>query len=333
MEIASDEEILEPELEIVDSHHHLWPASPAQENGGTLLSKWAPYSLDDFCSDAKGHRITGSVYVECQACYRESGPESMRPVGETESVAALPAPGDICAGIVGFADLSLGTSVGDVLDAHHEVAGRRFRGIRHTVAWDRDPAVYATAGRPPPGLLEDSAFRAGAAELAARGLTFETWLYFHQLPELSRFAAACPELLIVLDHLGGPAATGRHAGVRDEVLKKWREGMAALSRHGNVVLKLGAVGMKAFSTPDLLGLAPATSQAIADYWGREIRFCIETFGADRCMFASNFPVDGALCSYASLWNAFKLIAAPYSQAERTLLFTGTARATYQLPAR
>jgi predicted TIM-barrel fold metal-dependent hydrolase len=181
-------------------------------------------------------------------------------------------------------------------------------------------------------LLEDPAFRAGAAQLASRGLTFDTWLYFHQLPELARFARACPNLLIVLDHLGGPAATGRHASARAEVLTRWREAMTALSLHENVVVKLGAVGMRAFSGPELLDRAPVGSQAIADYWGAEIRFCVETFGPGRCMFESNFPVDRALCDYATLWNGFKLITADYSEDERALLFAGTARATYQLPA-
>ena len=137
---ASKEDVLEPDLEIVDAHHHLWPAA----TGG----RWNPYSPVDFERDTRsGHRVVGSVYVECAASYREQGPERMRPVGESEAVAGLDVAGGLCEAIVGFADLTLGTEVDDVLDAHIAVAGARMRAIRHTVAWDPDPTVYATARR------------------------------------------------------------------------------------------------------------------------------------------------------------------------------------------
>ena len=320
---ASDEDGLEPDLEIIDAHHHLWPAT----TGG----RWDPYSLADFECDARsGHRVVGSVYVECGAVYREQGSDRMRPVGETEAVAGLNVAGGLCKAIVGFADLTLGADVADVLDAHIAVAGVRLRGIRHTVAWDPDPTVYATARRTKPGMLRDRRFQAGVAELSARGLAFETWLYFHQLSELAEFADAHPDLSVILDHLGGPAATGRHADARAEVLRAWRSGMVGVSHRPNVFVKLGAVGMPAFSGPQLFARQKVTSRDIADYWGQEIRFCIDTFGAGRCMFESNFPVDRALCDYRTLWDAFKQIAAPYARAEKELLFAGTARSAYGL---
>ncbi|MDV7088939.1 amidohydrolase family protein [Rhodococcus opacus] len=342
--LLSTEEILDPDLEIVDAHHHLWPSTGAavslppgpgqRAQQGAQLAHCPPYSLDDLCADAtSGHRVVESVYIECSSFYRNDGPEHLRPVGESETVAALAAGGGLCAGIVGFADLMLGTGVGEALDAHVAAAGPRFRGIRHTVAWDPDPDVYANFRHPPAGLLGDPRFLAGAAELVTRELSFETWLYFHQLPELAEFAAARPDLTIVLDHLGGPAATGRHAGVRDEVLTAWRSGLIEVSRQPNVVLKLGAVGMRAFSGSDLFALPEVTAGDIVDYWGSDIRFCIDTFGPDRCMFESNFPVDRTLCDYTTLWNAFKGIASGYSRSEKDMLFAGTARAAYRLPVR
>jgi predicted TIM-barrel fold metal-dependent hydrolase len=179
-------------------------------------------------------------------------------------------------------------------------------------------------------LLIDDRFAAGAAELARRGLTFDTWLNFHQLPELVTFASSQPSLTIVLDHLGGPAVTGRHKGLRDEVRREWRRGIAAASEQPNIVIKLGALGMPAFSEAHLFDGGATPAGVIADYWADDVRFCIDTFGPDRCMFESNFPVDRALCDYLTLWNAFKLIAAPYTRVEKETLFAGTARSTYRL---
>jgi predicted TIM-barrel fold metal-dependent hydrolase len=331
------EAALEPDLEIVDAHHHLWPAHGpvAPKDGAADQARfWSSYSYEDFLHDATaGHRITASVYVECQARYRPDGPEALRPVGETEAVAAVDTRGDLCGAMVAFADLTLGAGAGEVLDAHLAVPNSRVRGIRHIVAWDPNPEVYATSRRPPAHTLRDPDFLAGVAETAARDLHFETWVYFHQLVELAQFADAHPDLPIVLNHLGGPAATGRYASARDEVLEAWRAGMTEVSRRPNVVVKLGAVGMRAFSPTELFTDPPQTSEAIAAYWGDEIRFCIDTFGADHCMFESNYPVDRALCGYPTLWNAYKRIATDYSGSEKALLFAGTARATYRLPSR
>ena len=127
--------------------------------------------------------------------YRADGPESLRPVGETEfvnGVAAMSASGAygsarVCAAIVSFADLSLGEDVGAVLDAHR-AASRRFVGIRHASGWDADERVRNSHTDPPRGLLADSAFRRGFAELGRRGLSFDAWLYHPQIPELTDLA-------------------------------------------------------------------------------------------------------------------------------------------------
>ena len=195
--------VLDPDLEIVDAHHHLWPESgdvvsttpgPGQTaSAGTRLDHCPAYSLDDLHRDATaGHRVVGSVFMECSAFYRTDGPERLRSVGETETVAQLPRRGGLCDGIVGFADLTLGSDVAEILEAHMAVAGPRFKGVRHSVAWDPDPAVYATFRRPPAGLLSDPRFVAGAKEVAARGLSFDTWLYFHQLPEFGALRSEQP---------------------------------------------------------------------------------------------------------------------------------------------
>ena len=134
------EEILEPDLPIVDPHHHLW------DRPG-----WR-YLLDDLLADLNsGHNIVATVFLEGRAMYRADGPEALRPVGETEfvnGVAAMSASGiygptRVCAGIVGHADLRLGAAVQEVLEAHIRAGGGRFRGIRHSAAWDADPLDHA----------------------------------------------------------------------------------------------------------------------------------------------------------------------------------------------
>jgi L-fuconolactonase len=331
------EEILEPSLEIVDAHHHLWLAheTAAVEQGtANPVGHPSSYSFEDYRLDTKtGHRVTASIYVECLARYRADGPTRLQPVGETEAVASLKRTGGICAGMVACADLTLGADVGEVLDAHLGVPNSPVRGVRYIVAWDPHPDVYATSRRPPAGVLADPKFLAGVAEVAKRGLSFETWLYFHQLPELARFADDHPSLNIILDHLGGPGATGIYAETRDEVLRTWRTEMTALGRRSNVSVKLGAIGMRAFSGAELFANPHLSSEDIANYWSSEFKFCIDTFGPGRCMFESNFPVDRALCDYATLWNAYKRIADGYSDSDKRMLFADTARAAYRLPAR
>jgi predicted TIM-barrel fold metal-dependent hydrolase len=327
------EEILDPTREIVDAHHHFWLAHKTAAIDQNTAAVHSPtYSVKDFQHDTMtGHRVTGSVYVECEARYRIDGPKQLRPVGETDAVAALDKQGGLCAGMVAFADLALGADVGEVLDAHLNVPNSPVRGVRYIVAWDPHPDVYATSRRPPAGVLTDPKFLAGVAEVAKRGLSFETWLYFHQLHELARFADDHPDLTIILDHLGGPGATGPYARARGDVLRTWRDEMLNLSSRANVTVKLGAIGMRAFTGEELFSLPAVTSQNIADYWGSDIGYLIDTFGPARCMFESNFPVDRALCDYATLWNAYKRIAAEYSESDKDLLFAGTARATYRLP--
>ncbi|MFI6390589.1 amidohydrolase family protein [Nonomuraea sp. NPDC050547] len=316
------EPIRDPDLPIVDPHHHLWP------DGQKAVD--IPYSVRDLRADTRsGHNVVATVFVECLGGYFTEGPRHLRPVGETDWVASQSVSGGLVSGIIGHADLrSEPAELDETLDAHVEAGDGRFKGVRHTVAWDANPDVFASRSRPPPGLLLDGAFRRGASELARRGLVYETWTYFHQLPDLCDFARSQPSLVVVLNHLGGPAATGPYSRRRDEVLGEWRAGVAGLARVPNVVMKLGGIGMPAFTPVEFIASTPMTSARIAAYWGPHIRYCIDALGPERCMFESNFPVDRSLCDYATLWNAFKRIAAPYASAERESLFAGTACRTY-----
>ncbi|HYD08613.1 MAG TPA: amidohydrolase family protein, partial [Acidimicrobiales bacterium] len=314
--VMAAEDVLEPDLEICDPHHHLWRYPESVYEIGELRA-----------DTGAGHRVTSTVFVECGSAYRSDGPDVLRPVGETPYVAGQ-ADG-LIAGIVGFADLTH-LDVGAALDAHVELGDGLFRGIRHVSAWDASDDIRASHTNPPPGLLGQDDFRRGFAALGERGLRFDAWLYHPQLPELVALARAHPDVPIVLDHLGGPLGIGPYEGKRDDVLTAWRVAMTEVASCPNVSLKLGGIGMPIFGMGFHKQEGGASSEELAEAWGEPIRWCIESFGVDRCMFESNFPVDRASCDYLTLWNAFKRIAADASPAEKASLFRDTARRVYGL---
>lgn len=323
------EDILEPELPIVDPHHHLW------DRGG-----WR-YLLDELLADlTSGHNILATVFVQCRSMQRADGPEELRPVGETEfvnGVAAMSASGgygqtQICAGIVGHADLQLGARVRAVLEAHVRAGGGRFRGIRHIAAWDADASTMNPGNPAPPRMLADSAFREGFAQLAPLNLSFDAWLYHPQIEELTDLARAFPDTRIVLNHVGGPLGIGVYADRRDEVFTGWQHSISDLATCPNVHVKVGGLGMRINGFGFEQALEPPSSQALADAWRPYVETCVEAFGAGRCMFESNFPVDKGSYPYAAYWNACKRLAAGASADEKADLFSRTAARFYQIPS-
>jgi predicted TIM-barrel fold metal-dependent hydrolase len=322
------EEIIEPDLPIVDPHHHL---VDRPETGRYLL----PELLADI---ATGHNITATVYLEWLSMYRAECPAELRPVGEVEfanGVAAMAASGAygktrVCAGIVGCADLALGAPVERVLEAEIEAGGGRFRGIRFITASHPEQAAWGSAIIRPAGLLMDPKAREGFARLAPLGLSFDAWMYHTQLSELVDLARTFPATPIVLDHVGGAIGLGPYAGKRDEIFADWSARIRELSACPNVHIKLGGLGMRMFGFTHHTGELPPNSEELAAAWRPYIETCIAAFGSERAMFESNFPVDKGSCGYAALWNAFKRIAAGYSAAEKAALFAGTATKFYRL---
>ncbi|HET6182651.1 MAG TPA: amidohydrolase family protein [Acetobacteraceae bacterium] len=319
------EEVLEPDLPIIDPHHHLWDRPGSR------------YYLDELLADTgSGHNVVATVFLQCFWAYRTSGPEALRPVGETEFVAAIAAEAErrqaktrACAAIVGHADLRLGERVDEVLEAHVAAAGGRFRGIRHGVA--RHPALLASISEPPPlGLMADSSFRAGFAQLAKHGMSFDAWLYHTQLDELYDLARAFPGTPIVLNHVGGPLGVGPFQGKSAEVFATWQASMRRLAACPNVHVKLGGLAMAINGFDFHRQVLPPSSGELVNAWRPWMSACIELFGATRCMFESNFPVDKAMCSYPVLWNAFKRIAAGASADEKRALFHDTAARFYRI---
>lgn len=330
---AESETILEPDLAIIDTHHHLWDLPGFR------------YLLHDFLEDVQtGHNIVATVFNECHAMYRSHGPAEMQPVGEVEFCAGIAAmsesgiygPTRVNAGIVGFADLMLGDRVTPVLEAQIAAGGGRFRGVRHAAAWDADPTIGNSHTSPGPQLYLQPEMRTGLARLTALGLSLDAWVFHPQLPDVVSFARTCPQANIVMCHMGGPLGYGVYSGRKKEHFDHWKAGMAALAKCENVSVKLGGVMMRLAAFDYGKSPRPASSQELADLWGPYVMACIELFGPGRCMVESNFPVEKMGIGYAGLFNAFKRITSGLSATEKEAVFSGTANRVYRLgldPAR
>jgi L-fuconolactonase len=309
------ETAVDPHTPVCDPHHHL------------MRRDWIRYEITDLLDDlAAGHRVTSTIYVECSSAYRTSGPEALRPVGEVEYVVAQdPVPDGVMSGIVARADLALGDAVHEVIEAHLAAARGRLNGIRFSTAWNerRDNAERI------PGMLGDARVRAGITVLGGFGLPLDCWLYAPQLDELCAVARTIPDQVFVLDHLGMPLPGLVAPSARPAVLAEWRRKMSDVASYPNVRLKIGGLAMPVMGAPWTAD-TPPSSQDIASFWRSDVAACIEAFGPDRCMFESNFPIDGMIVDYVTLWNAFKLLAMPYSADERSALLHDTAVSTYHV---
>lgn len=319
-----DEDILEPDIAIVDPHHHLW-----LRNGYTYL-------MPELAADmASGHNIVASVFAECHSMYRQDGPVEERSLGETEFVrgqAAMSASGDFgppqaCDVMFGNVDLTLGEAVEPLLHQHIEAAGGRFRGVRLSSGWDADEKIHNVA--PEPGLLVDARVLQAATVLSRMGLSLDSWLYHPQLDEVAELADALPDLTIILNHVGSPILGGPYRGKADEVFADWRVRIRRVAERENVFIKLGALPIR---MPDYTGdrTLPPGSEEVAEAWRPWMETCIEAFGSSRSMFESNFPVQKRWCSYQVCWNAFKRIAMHATATEKVELFAGAAVRAYRM---
>ncbi len=324
------EEALDPERPIVDPHHHLWGE---RQWTGLMHAYLAPQLLEDM---AGSHNVVKSVFVDCISNYDPEREPHMRPVGETAFVAAQAdytdsLGGPTIAGIVSHADLLRGEAVEEVLAAHDEAGGGRFRGIRHATGLDPSDEVHDSHHGSFEHMMATPEFRSGASTLARMGFSFDAWLFHHQLAELAALARAVPDLTIILNHLGGPLGVGPYGQAREQARADWQAAMRLVATCPSVVLKVGGIGMDVYyGTGWTAADVPPGSEEAAAYWGDDVRFCIDTFGPDRCMFESNFPVDRQALTYPVLWNALQIMAADYTDTEQDALFYGTATRAYRL---
>ena len=313
------EKVLDPELPIVDPHHHLWDLRKITlQPHRDFLQK--VYLTEEFANEIQrsGHKITHTVFAQCAAFYRKEGPEELRAVGEVEfanGVAAMSASGlygdtQICAGIFSYADLSLGKTVRSVLESLQK-ASPNFRGIRSPFPNDFN-----------------SEFLEGFKILGEMGLTYDNYSPdYTRLPQLAELAATHPEVTVIVNHLGGRINL-------DE--QEWRECLEKVSKPKNVYLKLGGAQQRVNDWEPAFHrnqrAQPISSDELCKCLGKYYVKAIELFGPERCMFESNFPVDKECVSYRTLWNFFKKISIEMnlSKADKDSVISETAKLVYRL---
>jgi L-fuconolactonase len=321
------EEAIEPEIPIIDPHHHLWDRPNNR------------YALEELVADSAAHRVQQTVFIECSSMYRTDSPTEFKPIGETEyvqGVAAVSASGrfgDIraCSGIVGTADLRLGDRVVPVLEAQLAASPNRFRGVRHRAAWPERRPVPAGQPEAMEHLLLDADFRKGFRHLREYAMSFEAWVFHPDIPDVADLSRAFPDTTIILNHLGGPVLGGEFPGSNQEIFAAWQRDIAAVAQSPNVVVKLGGIQMPVNGFNWHTRQRPPSSDELVAATSPWYLHAIEAFGPARCMFESNFPVDRASCSYDVLWNQFKKLTKQFRSDERSAMFFGTAARTYRLP--
>jgi predicted TIM-barrel fold metal-dependent hydrolase len=326
--LAEAEEPVDPDLPIVDTHHHLGERPGAR------------YLVPDLMRDIRdGHNIIATVNVESNHFFRTYGPPHLRPVGETEVIVSMTDGHEIgttrvCAGIVGYADLLLGAAVEEVLDAHAELGRGRFVGVRQLTIWDKSEAVRMFQLYPKrplsAGMMVDPRFREGLSTLARRHLTFDVTAFHTQLGECFDLARAFPDTKIIVDHLGCVVRVGPYAGRNDEIFRSWKADLSRIAELDNVRIKIGGLGMRMYGFDLRSRKTPPSSTELSDLWQPFVETAIGLFGPERAMFESNFPIDRGYYSYRTCWNAMKRLTAGASESEKAALFSNTAIRTYGL---
>jgi L-fuconolactonase len=332
---SNDEAPIDPYLPVIDSHHHLFDGA---SDGSAFITKRRRFLIDDYVEYiGHQHNLIATIAVEAHSMYAVDGPEELRPINETEflngqaamSRAGLYGPVRVAAGIIGNADLRRGPDVKAVLEAYLAVAPRRFRGIRQEGMWDADPSVLGGLSDKGPHLYLESKFRRGFAELAPLNLTFDAFVLAPQLADVTDLARNFPDTSIVLNHLGQPVGRGAHAGRLEHEFSDWRKNMTDIADCANVAVKMGGLGSFLVGSPTYRSDPPASSETLAAEWGPYVETTIQLFGADRVMFASNAPTDGAGL-FSVVCNAYKRIVAACSDDERADVFARTAARVYRL---
>lgn len=304
----------------------LFPASSLAFVGKTdfVLADYLP---EHWQRDTGGFETRGFVHV--QAGWHGKG--QLGSVGETHWLERVC--GAELLGIVGHADLGT-ESLAQVLDAHAE-ASPRFVGVRDMLAHDRDAGVMNYDERPE--RCRDAAWQRGFDELGRRKLSFDAWMYQPQLRSFETVVAAHPSTRVILDHLGTPigyggpfGGYGRTKAERQEIAARWRDDLAALAQHPQVHAKISGLTMPVVGWGFHERPSPPSRTELLECLGPMVETALELFGPQRCMFASNFPMDKVSASWTSLYEVFDELTRTRDEGERRALFHDNAARVYAL---
>tara|TARA_R110001606_G_scaffold199124_1_gene346757 strand:- start:1495 stop:2412 length:918 start_codon:yes stop_codon:yes gene_type:complete len=296
-------------LPIIDAHQHFWDLErnylPWLCDDPMIPFRYGDYSAirrnylpEDYRRDTTNYRVVGSVFIETEW-------DAKTPVQETRWVHELAEREGLPSVMVAQARLDQ-PNIEDVLAAH--CAYPRVRGIRHKPRAAPSPNAVETGA---PGSMGDPAWRRGFARLAAHDLSFDLqspWWHFHEAADL---AAAHPDTTIIINHTGLPADRS------EEGLQGWRKAMAQVAYHSNVKVKISGIGVQG---------ADWTAEANR----RIVLETIELFGVERCMFASNFPVDSLVATFETIFSSFLQITNELTNTEQRQLFHDTAKRVYRI---
>lgn len=295
----------------IDTHHHLWDL---ENNSYPWLMKDVGHFIGDYSAirktwligdlfeGAKNIPLKKSVHVQAEWDHDAD------PVGETswlQSVADDPASRSMPNAIIAYANLS-DPNVEGVIARHAEHAN--WRGIRHMLNWSDDPGYRFAESD---DLMSDAQWLAGYRLIAKYNGSFEMQIWPWQLQEAAKLANEIPEVHMILGHTSMPI--GRSPGE----LREWRKGLEALGAAPNISVKISALGMLDMKW---------TTESIAPF----VLDAIDIIGVDRCMFASNFPVDSLFSDYETLWAAYSDITADFSDSDRAKLFYENAEKYYRI---
>ncbi len=294
---------------IVDAHHHIWDTRLGRHpwlcerprigsRYGDYEAICQPYLVEDYRQDAGELELAGSVYVEAEW-------DPADPLGETRWVHEQAEAHGLPSAVVAQAWL-------DAEDAEATLAAQAafplVRGVRHK------PAVVHGRHAPPPfarGAMSDPRWRRGYALLARFELSFDLQCPWWHLEEAAELARAHPGVSLIVDHTGLPSDRS------EEGLALWSRAMRVLAREPNAFAKISGLGI------------PGQPWTVA----RQRRVVLETidaFGAERCMFASNFPVDSLCADLATIYHGFTEIVAELADAERRALLADNAVRIYRI---
>jgi predicted TIM-barrel fold metal-dependent hydrolase len=291
---------------IIDAHHHIWRLAdlpwlagpPVPRIFGDYQALRRDYAIEEYLAEARPQGVVKSVYVQV----------NVAPGAELDEVAWVQSVADRTGfphAIIGFADLAAPT-VADTLDRAR--AHARFRGVRQQLHWHETP-LYRFAARP--DVMNDAAWRAGLREVEKRGLSFELQVFAGQMQDAARLAQEFPGVTFVLQHAGMLEDRSPDGWVR------WRAGIRQLAACPNVVAKLS-------------GLGTFEHACTAALWRPVIEETVARFGAERCLFGSNFPIEKLWTSYDRVVAVTRGCLAACSADERRAIFHDTAQRVYRL---